>query len=581
MKTQSRIRLVVGVVFPLVLFISLVSLSLAREGWTTVAMFPEGENTFDFTNNETEDAYDLHIKWSHAVTVNESEPFKKVDGSTTSSTDLSNGVVKKGGGKASIKVSWDGSDPKVKEWWWTKQNGDRLGEIKKGNPTTASVPLTPSSIIREGLRVVTFDNAQGRVIVNLPDDMRAGDTISGTVMAEPNGQTPEERATNMTVLTGCVVEIEPPKKPDGTSNPKVTAQVTAAPSAITFTLPPRSTPTPPLTNVSTGSSGGLGITLTNTSGSFSIPRTTTTVPIEMVSLSLQSAAPLQPHFQLPTMGQQGRPIVITGPFDGNSSNTTLRTTVQDFEKKTENVSGGFGLLAESPRKAVFQSPTDVTGSIPITLNEGTAQTKGTFRNVGVNLTAPKTSLRKGESTELRVEVNGLQGITQPVLLHLVKGGVVTMQGGDVQSMTIKPSEVQSNGTFTTTRTITGVQTGVWNATATVVVFDVCLQDDKTGDQLQFNSTTGDYHFCNLFPTTVAGDAGRINISWYGTNTPETGSVGWGGCTITLQHNSTDGWVKAQMDRCSQTGSATVQPASTKTKFTITDRDTRDNTCACK
>src|SRR5712691_5792128 len=286
-------------------------------------MFPTGDNTFDFTNNETEDAYDLHIKWSHAVTVKEASPFKKIDGSGTSSTDLSNGVVKKGGGKASVKVSWDGSEPKVKEWWWTKQDGSRLGEVKKGNPTTASVSLIPSSIIRDGLRVVTFDNAQGRVIVNLPDDMRAGDTISGTVMAEPKGQTDEERGKNMAVLTGCVIEVELPKKPDGTSNPKVTAQVTAAPSAITFTLPPRSTPTPPLTNVSTGSSGGLGITLTNTSGSFSIPRTTTTVPIEMVSLSLQSAAPLQPHFQLPAMGQQGRPIVITGPFDGNSSNTGL------------------------------------------------------------------------------------------------------------------------------------------------------------------------------------------------------------------------------------------------------------------
>src|SRR5712691_10488012 len=268
-------------------------------------MFPTGDNTFDFTNNETEDAYDLHIKWSHAVTVKEASPFKKIDGSGTSSTDLSNGVVKKGGGKASVKVSWDGSEPKVKEWWWTKQDGSRLGEIKKGNPTTASVPLIPSSIIRDGLRVVTFDNAEGRVIVNLPDDMRAGDTISGTVMAEPKGQTPEERATNTSVLTGCVIEIEPPKNADGTSNPKVQAQVTVVPSPFTFTLPPRSSLTPPLTNVSSANSGSLGITLTNTGGSFSIPRTT--IPIEMVSLSLQSVAPLN-TFQLPTIGQQGRPI---------------------------------------------------------------------------------------------------------------------------------------------------------------------------------------------------------------------------------------------------------------------------------
>ncbi len=155
-----------------------------------------------------------------------------------------------------------------------------------------------------------------------------------------------------------------------------------------------------------------------------------------------------------------------------------------------------------------------------------------------------------------------------------------MQGGDVQTMSIKPAEVNASGIYTTNRTITGLQAGAWNATATVVVFDVCLQDDKTGDRLQFNSTSGDYIFC-VFPTVVAGDPGRVSIPWYGITTSDTGSVGWNGCTITLQHNSTDGRVTAQMDRCAQTGSATVQPASSKTKFTITDRDTRNNTCACQ
>jgi hypothetical protein len=210
MKTQSRIRLLGGVVSSLILLVSLVSLPLAREGWTTAAMFPVDENTFEFTNDEAEDAYDLHIKWSRAVEVKGSEPFKKVDGSGKSSTDLSNGVVKKGGGKASVTVAWDGSDPEVKEWWWTKQNGDRLGKVKTGNPSTASAPVTSSLTTGDGLRIVTFDTLQGRVIVNLPDDMRAGDTISGTVVAEPKGQTPEERAKNMSILSGCVIEVQPP-----------------------------------------------------------------------------------------------------------------------------------------------------------------------------------------------------------------------------------------------------------------------------------------------------------------------------------------------------------------------------------
>ncbi|MCA1850030.1 MAG: hypothetical protein LC672_02975, partial [Acidobacteria bacterium] len=48
----------------------------------------------------------------------------------------------------------------------------------------------------------------GDVKVYLPDDMAAGDTISGTVVAEPKGTTEEERAKNMGVLKGFVLEVD-------------------------------------------------------------------------------------------------------------------------------------------------------------------------------------------------------------------------------------------------------------------------------------------------------------------------------------------------------------------------------------
>ncbi len=480
-----------------------------------------------------------------------------------------------------------------------------------------------------GLMVATFPLKPGTITVNLPDDILAGDTISGIVTSEPKGGTEDERNKNRGVLEGFVievgganfpvskgkvgpivipggtvgrppgigmpplqlsffdvfVEVQPGGKPVGqakipllpsgaviTPDPKITTPPGMTPSGAVITPDPKVTTPPGMTP----------------SGAVITPDPKVTTPPGMTTSGavITPDPKITPTFIIPPLEQTGRPIVITGPFDGKSSNTQLnwtrpRSTVQDFEKNTENVSGGFGLLAESPRKAVFRAPTNVTGPIEINLKEGNQETRGTYRNVGVNLTAPRTSLKKGESTELHVEVQGLQGITQPVPLQLTNGGAVTMQGGNTQTMSIKPSDVQSNGTFTTTRTITGVQTGVWNATATVVVFDFCLQDEKSGNLLQFNSTTGDYHFCNLFPTLVAGESGRINISWYGTTTPDTGSVGWSGCTITLQHNSTDGRVKAQVDRCTQTGSATIQPASSKTTFKITDRDTSNNTCVCK
>jgi hypothetical protein len=611
MKTRRRVRLFGGVVSPLILFVGLLSLPPAGKVWTTAAMFPPSEDTFEFTNDETEDAYDLHIEWSRAVEIKEVTPFKKKERSGTSRSDLSNGVVKPTG-KASVTVEWDGTgETTVKEWYWTKKDGSRLGEVKKGNPATASLPATSSSTSRDGLRIVTFDTLQGRVIVNLPDDMRAGDTISGTVVAEPKGNTEQERAKNLAAMDYFYINMTTYRGQGSTMVHVESVQ------PFTIKLPPTITPSPPLKNVSTSNSGGLGITLTNTSGSLTTGPTQT-VPIEMVSLNLQSIAPIT--VQLPTIAQQGRQIEVIRPFDGNSSNTSLnwtkpRTRPQDFEKNTENVSGGFGLIAESPRKAVFQSPSNVTGPMQVTLKEGTRETKGTFRNVGVNLSAPETNLRKGQKTTLTVQVIGLEGLTKPVPLTLTYGGVITMDGGNYQPLMIQPSQVGADGRYTTTRGITGMQTGGWEATATVVTrpFDFCLQDDSEPARVVlWNTFTGDYIFsCPGCPTGQQGSAagqkrtsgesggtktgGATQSGGTTTTAGPTGTTGSNpvfpaglsgagtvvrkGCIITLTHNAPDRRVFARLDPCTSSGTTTIETPPTRMKFTITDRNTTDNTCS--
>jgi hypothetical protein len=347
-----------------------------------------------------------------------------------------------------------------------------------------------------GLRRVTFDTKNGQVTVNLPDDMRAGDTISGTVIAEPKGQNETERTKNMAELSGLVIEISPPKNPDGTRDANIKATVSAANVPIKINLPPA----PPRTDVSSSGSGGLGIKLTNTTGSFTVGGPTT-VPIELVHLSLQSVAPIQ----VPTIGQQGRPIEIIGPFDGNASNTTVmfgpaRSTVQDFEKNTENVSGGFGLLqplAESPRKCVLQAPANVTGPIELYVKDGPTQTTSPYRNVSVNLSASKINLQKGEQAELHVEVNGLQGNNKSVPMTLQANGPITVERGMDQELVIQPSEVSADGRYTTTRGIEGVQTGAWEATLTVVTLPplILLRDPSPPRYLLINSQNGHYDFC--------------------------------------------------------------------------------------
>jgi hypothetical protein len=451
-----------------------------------------------------------------------------------------------------------------------------------------------------GLRTVVFDTNPGKVIVNLPDDMRAGDTISGTVVAEPKGQTEDERSRNEKTLNSLLVNFAGSRVPVSAKAFKlfVPGGETTAVAANAKRSDFRIIIEPPGPQDPPGSFFGL------IDDPFFFD-----IPAEL----LYRPAPQPPQqYQLPTMGQTGRPIVISGPFDGNSSNTGLsyRPCVRSVDcagTPSAWVPGTGLIVAESPRQAVFTAPTNVTGPIELRVNEGTTETKAPFRSVGVNLSAPKTSLLKGENTTLKIEVSGLQGITEPVPLHLVKGGVVTMQGGDVQSMTIKPAEVQSNGTYTTTRNITGVQTGVWNATATVVVFNTCLEDD--GDPLRvllFSVTTGDYIFCpgrgsgaganpNALSTLNFGGsdftggvrvaAGDVNDS--GGRGADLVSIGPGasmyknGAVTVADFNYKPANIHVQIDGYTNSGNAIVRTTKPKQTFTITDRDTRNNTCGCK
>lgn len=432
----------------------------------------------------------------------------------------------------------------------------------------------PNVVTAGGLKVVTFTADPGTVTVNLPDDMRAGDTISGTVIAEPKGNTKEERGANQTALKKFGIRLfgRAEDKPEDvvvgevitvfkyslvndrqngnlitiglmTANGQLLSRVTIpvlpmTPTGAVITPDPKSTTPPGMTP----------------SGAMITPDPKTT-----------------PVFIIPQLGQTGRPIMISGrAFDGDSSNTELT-----IGGKPQTV------LAESPREVIVSSPADIIGSSEVSVKEGDKETKGAFRNLKLDLTAPKTSLLKGESTELRVEVQGLEGLKQPVPLTIQSSGVITMVGGNYQPLVIEPSQVSADGRYITTRGITGVQTGGWTATATVVThpFDFCLQDDTNGNSLTFDKTTGDYFVWQ------AGDSGAraVVLAWIaqtrGAQAASGPHISFKPCMLTFEHSASDRRVHAQLDTCAHTGSASIQATSPKVKFTITDRNTSDSVCA--
>jgi 6-phosphogluconolactonase len=95
-------------------------------------------------------------------------------------------------------------------------------------------------------------------------------------------------------------------------------------------------------------------------------------------------------------------------------------------------------------------------------------------------------------------------------------------------------------------------------------FDICLQDDSSGDTLKFNSATGDYQFTSCGGPVLGGK----------------GSVIKRGSIITLQQNAGDRRVLARLDGSVNKGTASIQVLSLGTTFSITDRNTSNNTCAC-
>jgi hypothetical protein len=395
----------------------------------------------------------------------------------------------------------------------------------------------------DGLQCVTFPAPQGKVIVYLPDDMAAGDTISGTVVVEPKGNTTDEWTQNKSVLDGYVIDLAGTKVPSNSTMFRWTPPTpTSAGQVVQYQLKVFEV----LPNQTPRSISGAVIT-PNPKITSALPSRAVVTPDPKITTPSTQVAPL---FLLPQIGQAGRPIEIIGRFDGNAENTKLRIGDQEVT-----------LIAESPRKSVFRSPPNVTGPVEMTLSEMNTQARGTYRSVGVNLSAPKTNLLKGEQTTLKIELSGLQGIGKPMPLTLESEGVIMMEGGNYQPLMIQPSQVQSDGRFATTREITGQQTGGWSATATVITqpYNIVLREASSRSTILLNSFTGDYIFCS--PKDKLSGTGEVKAE---------------GCITKLTDKQKDHEVQGEANTCTPVDNGRYflfYSAGTNVEFKVTVSDT--------
>jgi hypothetical protein len=282
-----------------------------------------------------------------------------------------------------------------------------------------------------GIVVTEFELPQGLVSVYLPADMAAGDTVSGTVIAEPKGEG-EARLRNDAVLRGVVIEVggSAAQRSDDKSSCWIRVSQVAA-------------------------SGGVALR----AGSLS----------SVAPLEVAATGDAAPSFTASAVAPTGRPMAIVGPFDGDYG--TTRVTM-----------GGkpATVFVESPRGCVVQADPSFVGPKSVVVTDGEKSANVSVHFAKITLTAAKTTLVRGERTTMTVTVDGLgdaPATAFPVPVELENRSRQTIDLPSHVNFAIERKDLDADGRFSRDFALTSVQSGGFVVTGTV--FYVSLHHKKS------------------------------------------------------------------------------------------------------
>lgn len=298
---------------------------------------------------------------------------------------------------------------------------------------SASVSAQSSAVLvgtvqEPGLNVTNIETAAGKIKVYLPQNIEAGDRISGTVSQTPSGHSEKEVAKNQAYLQGCVVELE--------DQPATKSKL----GILGFIAP---------------SVGGTLFALLRDDKGKTLARFP--IPIQKPQIPLDPST----GFEVPALGQSGTALPIPGPTDGDLSNSVVQIGNNFYQP-----------IAESPDGMVIRPAIDApVGIQPIQVRDGTHVTEGKIRVVAVQMQAPRLNLKRNEMTSLSVRVYGLESLAEPLTLKLCNEtpGSIRLANGNTQNIEISASKVKTDGTFEITDVIHGFGLGSFILSATVTL----------------------------------------------------------------------------------------------------------------
>jgi len=266
----------------------------------------------------------------------------------------------------------------------------------------ASITWAQTITTQKGLTTAIFTTSGGTVKIYLPDDIRPGDVISGSFMFEPAGNNRKQVDRNLAVLKKghFILEGKPVK-------------LVAMPASFHLQLPV---------------SDRVNTSLEMVSG-VDQQRSRLSVPYNLQSFD----AAARPSCSLPSHVLAGSPLRITGPFDGDASNTKCSIENRSLE-----------ILAESPRQCIVSFPDEEAGIKTLQVQETgkeicTKQVSG----VQMKVSPGKLDLQKGENTFIDVNITGLQQLPGTAFLTLTNEttGVVILEPSNMIVVPLLPEKV--------------------------------------------------------------------------------------------------------------------------------------------
>jgi len=245
-----------------------------------------------------------------------------------------------------------------------------------------TVTLTGTVSMEQEYRNVNFNSPQGNVKVILPGVLsypgQGTVTLSGTVIAEPEGKTEKEKAGNLKALQKMLLSI------GGKSISILPGQ-----KHFDFSLPTNLTMPVPIDMVDPG---GNRATVNLKNPSVSLPPTTGTLPAGQPTLVTD---------QKIFLSNGNIPVYAT-----NNTATLFQPTDKFFVKDASGNSMEATKMAQSPTQTVLALPAGFQGGATTIIRQAANRNDQTnVRIVDLSLTSPNTNLRKGQTSSLTVTID--------------------------------------------------------------------------------------------------------------------------------------------------------------------------------